>query len=119
MHWRYRVLIALLFTIGLALLAAPQAAASPAPFNGTPFVIDLVRQGEVEMDIGESLGWISRSIMDSHMRTLCGLEEPDELKVPFYIFDEKNAADAGTPADYDRGYGDLHISGYRKLWGLE
>ncbi len=90
-----------------------------ATFNGTPFVIDLIQQGEVEMDVGESLGWIGRAIIDSHMRTLCGLEEPDELNVPFYLFTEANAKDAGTPADYDRGYGDTHVVGFRKLWGLE
>ena len=90
-----------------------------ATFNGTPFVIDLIQQGEVEMDVGESLGWIARAIIDSHMRTLCGLPEPEELNVPFYLFDESNAKDAGTPADYDRGYGDVHVAGFRKLWGLD
>jgi ribose transport system substrate-binding protein len=90
-----------------------------ASFNGTPFVIDMIQQGQVEMDIGESLGWIGRAILDSHMRTLCGLEEPKELNVPFYLFDASNAKDAGTPADFDRGYGDVHVAGFRKLWGLE
>jgi ribose transport system substrate-binding protein len=32
-----------------------------ATFNGTPFIIDMVRRGDVEMDVGESLGWIARS----------------------------------------------------------
>lgn len=90
-----------------------------ATFNGTPFVIDMIQQGQVEMDVGESLGWIARAILDSHMRTLCGLPEPKELNVPFYIFDASNAKDAGTPADFDRGYGDVHVSGFRKLWGVE
>ncbi len=90
-----------------------------ATFNGTPFVIDFIQQGQVEMDVGESLGWISRAIVDSHMRTLCGLEEPAELNVPFYLFTEANAKDAGTPADFDQGYGDVHVTGFRKLWGLE
>lgn len=90
-----------------------------ATFNGTPFVIDFIQQGQVEMDVGESLGWIARAIVDSHMRTLCGLQEPAELNVPFYLFTAENAKTAGTPADFDRGYGDVHVSGFRKLWGLE
>ncbi len=90
-----------------------------ATFNGTPFVIDFIQQGQVEMDVGESLGWISRAIVDSHMRTLCGLEEPAELNVPFYLFTAENAKNAGTPAQLDQGYGDVHVSGFRKLWGLE
>jgi ribose transport system substrate-binding protein len=89
-----------------------------ATFNGTPFVIDMIQQGQVHMDVGESLGWIGRAILDSHMRTLCGLAEPKELNVPFYIFDKDNAKDAGTPAELDRGYGDVHVAGFRKLWGL-
>ena len=90
-----------------------------ATFNGTPFVIDFIQQGQVEMDVGESLGWIARAIVDSHMRTLCGLQEPAELNVPFYLFTAENAKTAGTPADFDRGYGDVHVTGFRKLWGLE
>lgn len=90
-----------------------------ATFNGTPFVIDMIQQGQVEMDVGESLGWIARAIVDSHMRTLCGLQEPKELNVPFYLFTADNAKSAGTPADFDRGYGDVHVTGFRKLWGLE
>ena len=53
------------------------------------------------------------------MRDLCGLEVPAKLEVPFYIFDESNAADAGTPAKFDTGYGDAYIAGFRGLWGLE
>jgi ribose transport system substrate-binding protein len=41
-----------------------------ATFNGTPFVIDAVQKGQVEMDVGESLGWIARSILDGYMRNM-------------------------------------------------
>ncbi|MFY0634342.1 MAG: sugar ABC transporter substrate-binding protein [Vannielia sp.] len=90
-----------------------------ATFNGTPFVLDFIQQGAVSMDIGESLDWIAYATVDGHMRDLCGLEVPAKLEVPFYIFDESNAADAGTPAQFDTGYGDAYISGFRSLWGLE
>ncbi len=90
-----------------------------ATFNGTPFVIDAIQKGNVEMDVGESLGWIARSILDGYMRDLCGLKTYSTLYVPFYILDSGNAKNAGTPADYDRGYGDQHVAGYRKLWELK
>lgn len=90
-----------------------------ATFNGTPFVIDMIQKGEVEMDVGESLGWIARSILDGYMRDMCGLKTYTTLYVPFYIFDSSNAKNAGTPADYDRGYGDNHVAGYNKLWELK
>lgn len=90
-----------------------------ATFNGTPFVLDEIRKGNVEMDIGESIGWIARSILDGSMRKLCGLEAKDELYVPFYIFDKTNVETAGVPAAFDKGYGDSYLVGYNKLWGLE
>ncbi|WP_375688585.1 sugar ABC transporter substrate-binding protein [Pseudooceanicola sp. LIPI14-2-Ac024] len=91
-----------------------------ASFNGTPFILDMVQQGSVQMDIGESLGWIARSSLDAYMRDMCDVGDvPDELYVPFYIFDASNAATAGSPAELDKGYGDAHVGGFRTLWGLE
>ena len=62
----------------------------------------------VEMDVGESLGWIARSILDGEMREHVrpALDRAQTLYVPLYIFDKDNAKDAGIPADFDRGYGD-------------
>ena len=90
-----------------------------ATFNGTPFVIDALRNGDVEMDIGESIGWIARSILDGYMRYFAGLPSDKELYVPLYIFDKSNVASAGVPAGYDQGYGDQYVAGYEKLWELK
>lgn len=89
-----------------------------ATFNGTPFVLDYIQQGAVSMDIGESLDWIAYATIDGQARDLCEMQMPDKLNVPFYIFDADNAADAGTPAQFDTGYGDAYIAGYKDLWGL-
>ncbi len=88
-------------------------------FNGTPFVLGLIQQGKVQMDIGENLDWIGHAIMDSEMRRVCGLPLVDNPKIPFYIFDEKNAKDAGTPPQLSQGYGDAYVEGYAKLWQLK
>lgn len=90
-----------------------------ATFNGTPFVLDYIQQGSVDMDIGESLDWIAYATVDGHLRDACGMKSPTALNVPFYIFDKNNATEAGTPAQFDTGYGDAYKSGFRKLWGLE
>jgi ribose transport system substrate-binding protein len=90
-----------------------------ATFNGTPFVLDFIAQGLVDMNIGESLDWIAYATVDGHLRDACGMESPKALNVPFYIFDKSNVADAGTPAQFDTGYGDAYVSGFRKLWGLD
>jgi len=107
------------FVIPAILITGRKGKVQIATFNGTPFVIDAIQRGDVEMDIGESLGWIARSVLDGFMRKLCGLPTYGELYVPFYIFDASNAKKAGTPADYDRGYGDQHVAGYNALWGVK
>lgn len=89
-----------------------------ATFNGTPFVISMIQNGQVEMNIGENLDWIAHGMLDSHMRRLCGLDIVADPKIPLMIFDESNAATAGTPAVDSKGYGDAYVEGYRTLWKL-
>lgn len=88
-------------------------------FNGTPFVIGMIQQGQVEMDVGENLDWIAHGILDSEMRMLCGLPPVKDPKIPLYVFDASNAATAGTPPEANTGYGDAYVEGYRKLWKLQ
>ena len=90
-----------------------------ATFNGTPFVLDFISQGVVDMDIGESLDWIAYATVDGHLRDACGMKSPTALNVPFYIFDKDNVAEAGSPAQFDTGYGDAYVAGFRKVWGLD
>ncbi|SFS58088.1 monosaccharide ABC transporter substrate-binding protein, CUT2 family [Sulfitobacter marinus] len=90
-----------------------------ATFNGTPFVLDYITDGSVSMNIGESLDWIAYSTVDATARDLCDLPIPEKLNVPFFIFDKDNVALAGSPAQFDTGYGDSYVSGFRTLWGLE
>jgi ribose transport system substrate-binding protein len=90
-----------------------------ASYNGTPFTLDLLRDGDLmEMNVGESLSWVGYAAVDGMMRLLCDKGEITELNTPLYIFDDGNVKDAGVPAGYG-GYGDGHISGFKKLWGLE
>ncbi len=90
-----------------------------ATFNGTPFVLDMIREGTVQMDVGESLGWAGYAAVDAMMRTICDMDVPESLGIPLLIFDETNIETAGNPADFDSGYGDAHVQGFRTLWGLE
>ena len=107
------------FVVPALRLAGKTGEVKVGTFNGTPFVLDFIQSGEVDMDIGESLDWIAYATIDGYLRAACGLPAPSALNVPFYIFDKNNAKDAGTPAQFDTGYGDAYKSGFRKLWGLE
>lgn len=90
-----------------------------ATFNGTPFVLDLIRDGTVEMDIGENLDWIAHAMLDAEMRLLCGLETIVDSKVPLRVFTAENIAEVGNPAEASEGYGDAYVEGYRKLWMMD
>ncbi len=104
------------FVVPALALTGKAATVKVATFNGTPFVLDYVQQGKVEVDIGESIDWIARATIDAHARDMCGLPVPKELNVPFFIFDASNAKEAGTPAVFDKGYGQDYVEGFRKLW---
>ena len=106
------------FVVPALRLAGQTGKVKVATFNGTPFVLDFIQQGSVDMDIGESLDWIAYATVDGHLRDACGLPTPTALNVPFYIFDKSNAAEAGTPAKFDTGYGDAYKAGFQKIWGL-
>lgn len=90
-----------------------------ASFNGTPFVLDMVRDGTVDMDIGESLEWAGYTAVDNIMRMVCDQPEPQGNFVPLFIFDSENVETAGIPASYNGGYGDAYLPGFRELWMLE
>lgn len=88
-------------------------------FNGTPFVLDLIRDGTVEMDVGENLDWIAHAMLDAEMRLLCGLEPIVDSKVPLRVFTAENIAEVGSPAEASKGYGDAYVEGYRNLWMID
>ncbi len=97
-------------------IAGKRDSVKVATFNGTPFVLDLVRDGSVEMDIGENLDWIAHAMLDAEMRLLCGLEPITDSKVPLRVFTADNISEVGTPAEASQGYGDAYVQGYRDLW---
>ncbi|RMH46344.1 MAG: sugar ABC transporter substrate-binding protein, partial [Alphaproteobacteria bacterium] len=73
-------------------------------YNGTPFVLDMLREGDiVEMIVGESLGWVGYAGVDVNMRALCGLPPVTKLNTPAYIFTDANVATAGVPANFNDG----------------
>jgi ribose transport system substrate-binding protein len=89
-----------------------------ATFNGTPFVLDMIGQGKVEMNLGQSEDWMGHSIMDAEMRLLAGKEVPKDAHIPIYIWDKNNVAQAGTPAQDNKGYGSDYPKQFAQQWGI-
>ena len=93
-------------------------------FNANPFVIDYVREGKVEMTFGDSLNWAGWAIQDAEMRILAKQDIPtngavgEYLNNPFRMFTVDNAAEAGVPAQFSKGFGEYQTE-YKKLWGLQ
>ena len=91
-----------------------------ASYNGTPFTLDMIREGDLmEMNVGESLGWVGWSSVDAMLRLMCDEGAVTELNTPLYIFDDENVETAGVPATYGDGYGEGYVEGFKGLWGVE
>lgn len=89
-----------------------------ASFNGTPAVLDMVRDGSiVTMDLGENPSDIAAATLDQDLRLLAGMA-PVKAHLVMRVFAKDNVQEAGAPAKLGQGYGDAWLNGYRKLWGL-
>ncbi|WDL97693.1 sugar ABC transporter substrate-binding protein [Alicyclobacillus sp. ALC3] len=89
-----------------------------ATFNGTPSILDMVSQGKVQMDLGQSEDWMGRTIIDDEMRLLGGLKVSSNVHIPIYIWTKSNVSQAGVPAQDNQGYGTNYVQDFNKLWGL-
>lgn len=93
-----------------------------ASYNGTPGSLDLLRAGGMQMNVGESLGWVGWAGVDANMRLLCDAGTVNNINTPFLIFDANNVGTSLGPngrAEYNTGYGNAHIPGFRSLWMLD
>ncbi|CAN5266598.1 hypothetical protein BH09ACT5_BH09ACT5_09970 [soil metagenome] len=90
-----------------------------ATFNNTPFVLENVQKGVVNMDVGESINWIGYASMDQVLRILSGVEPSETESATLRVFTKENADELGTPADNEKGYDEAYIAAYEKLWGID
>jgi len=90
-----------------------------ASFNGSPFVLDMIQNGDVEMDVGESPDWLGHVIADHDMRLLCNAPREGNPNIPLMIFSAANAETAGKPASSIKGYGTDYVAKFEALWGLK
>jgi ribose transport system substrate-binding protein len=108
------------FAIAGRQVAGKTATAGMASFNGTPFALELVSGGKLDMNLGENEVWIARAMLDAAMRAALGEPVPEDTykAAPLLVFTKDNVAQAGTPPDPAKGYGDAYEAGFDQLWGL-
>ena len=69
-----------------------------AAFNGTPFVLKLIQDGDiVAMDVGENPSWLGWAAMDQTFRVMAGEQPVRSEHTPLRVFDDGDVADAGRP----------------------
>jgi len=99
-----------------------------ATYNGTPFVMDLLKQGTVvKMEVGENLDWMGWAYVDAAARLLSGLTLPKPPNhfnehTALRVFTSKNIAEAigkDGKAALSTGYGNAYVAGYKKIWGVK
>jgi ribose transport system substrate-binding protein len=88
-------------------------------YGAEPFVLDMVRKGDVAFDCGYSVVWTGYAFVDQLVRTLDGSRVDSDIKNGMRCFDQSNVQEAGNPAVNGEGFGDAYLGGYRKLWGLQ
>jgi len=108
-----------LFAIPAIAQAAPDSNIGVYSFNGTPAVLDLLREGVMRVNVGENPDWVSYVNLDTAFRAMLGADPIPGVSGPVRVFDESNVDDAGNPAESGLGFGDAYPDAYMTLWGLK
>ncbi len=90
-------------------------------YNGTPFALDLIKEGLLDMDLGECLECMSYCLLDQMFRIAGGEEPLPDENPPFYIWTADNV-DQALGEDGKAGWGGYdqsYLDYYRELWMLD
>lgn len=89
-------------------------------YNGTPFAVDYVNSGDIEMLIGEDLETIAYATLDYEMRVALGMDEVEEpTLIRIWTSDNvEEALNSDGKCEYGIGYGTSAKEAYEKIWQL-
>lgn len=103
-----------------AITAAGRTNLQTMSYNGTPFVLKDIQQGNIVAgDLGESLDWKGYIAMDQVMRAMLKMSPATDSESPLRLWTKANISQAGTPPTIYNGYGHSYVSGFKKLWGIQ
>ncbi len=93
-------------------------------FNGNPNMIDYIKDGEMDFDLGESTGWSACHGVDCMARYFAGQDVFNDSGYAMYFINSENIDDYIDPETgkasyaYD-GVQDVYLDGYSELWGVD
>lgn len=93
-------------------------------FNGNPGLVDYVKNGNMDFDLGESIGWAACHAADCMARHFAGEKVHNDSGFAMYFIESGNVKDYLDPDtgkasySYD-GVQNIYFPGYRKLWGVD
>lgn len=93
-------------------------------FNGNPALVDYVSAGQMDFNLGESIGWCACHAVDCMARAFAKQEVHNDAGFAMYLITQENVKDYVDPAvgkaayAYD-GVQDIYLPGYSELWGVD
>jgi len=103
------------FVTPALLTAHKTATVHIATYAGTPFVLQDIRQGTAQMDVGENLQWVGFAMLDDEMRLIAHLKPAFPEYLATRVFTK---SDIGTSSSASAEYGTSVGKAWLKLWGL-
>lgn len=93
-------------------------------FNGSPALVDYVKEGKMDFDLGESTGWSALHGMDCMIRHFAKKEVHNDSGFAMYFITKDNVDNYIDPKSGSASYAydgvqDVYLPGYADLWGVK
>lgn len=93
-------------------------------FNGSPSMIDYIKDGKMDFDLGESTGWSACHGVDCMARYFAGQDVHNDSGYAMYFINNDNIdhyidPDTGKASYAYDGVQDVYLKGYGELWGID
>lgn len=93
-------------------------------FNGSPSMVDYIKDGKMDFDLGESTGWSACHGVDCMARYFAGQDVHNDSGYAMYFINSDNIdnymdPDTGKASYAYDGVQDVYLKGYSELWGTD
>lgn len=93
-------------------------------FNGSPGLVDYIKEGKMDFDLGESTGWCACHAADCMARHFDGKDVHNDSGFAMYFIKQDNVDNYLDPSSGKASYAcdgvqDVYLPGYSDLWGIK